>query len=225
MLSARIPTTKDEAGEYFIDRDGEAFTVILNFLRTERVHYGPVDRALVQTEAEFYRIPLPHSSFVWLDPNKLRNIDLEGHATIKGLLQFKTLFPWQEYTENTIFNNIAKIVKALTEMTVQKAGVFAATIALYQNSKKKDTISTSHRSVMPASNHLSDMSHLDVTFLEVIVYLEVVTQPVIELWCTYFKLHGFTDLTYTKKVHPIIHWAIDLSWNSSFFQKSVVTSL
>jgi len=207
MFSGRMTALQYRDGRYFIDRDGEAFSVILNFLRTQRVHYGQVDKSLVHAEAEFYRIPLPiDASSIGFDGGKIQNLDLEGHSTVKSLLQYKTLYPWQDYTEKTISNNIAKIVKALTEMTIQKAGVFAATIALYQNPKKKDTISTS-----PINE-----SHSDVTSLEVIVYLEVVTQPVIELWCTFFKLQGFTDLNYTKNAYPVIHWAIHLSWKSSF---------
>lgn len=68
FFSGRHGTLQDREGRFFIDRDGEAFNVILNFLRTNRVHYGAVDKALVHSEAEFYRIPLPiDASSMWLD--------------------------------------------------------------------------------------------------------------------------------------------------------------
>uniref|UniRef100_A0A6B2LTU5 Potassium channel tetramerisation-type BTB domain-containing protein n=1 Tax=Arcella intermedia TaxID=1963864 RepID=A0A6B2LTU5_9EUKA len=58
MFSGRYPTAKDMDGKYFIDRDGPAFGVILNFLRTDRVFLGTVEPSLVYAEAEYYRLPL-----------------------------------------------------------------------------------------------------------------------------------------------------------------------
>lgn len=47
-------------GEIFIDRDGDAFAPLLNFLRTGMLHLPPsISEAAVRCEADFYCICLP----------------------------------------------------------------------------------------------------------------------------------------------------------------------
>jgi hypothetical protein len=41
LLSGNIPSTKDAKGNYFIDRDGQYFVPILEFLRTGEVVVPP----------------------------------------------------------------------------------------------------------------------------------------------------------------------------------------
>jgi len=58
-------------------------------------------------------------------------------------------------------------------------------------------------------------SETGVAWLDVIIYLKQVGQPLIEIWCLYLKRQGFIDISYTKKTHPILHWSITLHWNAS----------
>ena len=54
LLSGRIPSTRDEVGAIFIDRDPDLFEIILHFMRTKEVN--PRDRNIrnIRTEAEYY---------------------------------------------------------------------------------------------------------------------------------------------------------------------------
>ena len=46
--------------EYFVDRDGDAFAPVLNYLRTGQLHVpAGVSEASVREEAAFYCVPLP----------------------------------------------------------------------------------------------------------------------------------------------------------------------
>jgi len=54
MLSGRIKSTKDKHGAYFIDRDPSLFRVILNYLRTKRLHVENVNLKALKHEAEYF---------------------------------------------------------------------------------------------------------------------------------------------------------------------------
>ena len=58
MFSGRIPVARDSKGNFFIDRDGQTFRFILNFLRSSklRVPSDPQDREQLIEEADFYQI-------------------------------------------------------------------------------------------------------------------------------------------------------------------------
>jgi len=56
MLSGRIASLKDETGAYFIDRDPEVFTPILNYLRTKELNFSGISTSAVLHEAQFYGI-------------------------------------------------------------------------------------------------------------------------------------------------------------------------
>ena len=57
LLSGKIPTLKDDHGCYFIDRDGQLFVPILNYLRTGKWLCAPkYDEKQVLEEARFYCI-------------------------------------------------------------------------------------------------------------------------------------------------------------------------
>lgn len=54
-----VPCVRDEEGNIFIDRDGELFGVVLNFLRTGHLLHGPnVSQKLLKMELDFYQIPM-----------------------------------------------------------------------------------------------------------------------------------------------------------------------
>lgn len=57
LLNSQVPTSKDDQGRYFIDRDGNLFRYILQFLRTSQVHVNEIqliEELLI--EADFYQL-------------------------------------------------------------------------------------------------------------------------------------------------------------------------
>lgn len=56
LLSNRIPSVVDENGAFFIDRDPDLFSVILNFLRTKNVNMDGVNLTALLHEAEYFGI-------------------------------------------------------------------------------------------------------------------------------------------------------------------------
>jgi len=57
LLSDALPTTKDENGSYFIDRDGQFFSPILTYLRTNEISIpNTMTKEDVIREARFYSI-------------------------------------------------------------------------------------------------------------------------------------------------------------------------
>eukprot|EP01112_Ceratiomyxa_fruticulosa_P017831 TRINITY_DN5625_c0_g1_i1.p1 TRINITY_DN5625_c0_g1~~TRINITY_DN5625_c0_g1_i1.p1 ORF type:complete len:160 (-),score=10.66 TRINITY_DN5625_c0_g1_i1:59-538(-) len=57
LLSGRFGDLKDENGAFFIDRNGEYFSHILEFLRTSELTVPQgVDKKLISREARFYSI-------------------------------------------------------------------------------------------------------------------------------------------------------------------------
>jgi len=96
-----------------------------------------IDPDLVYNEAEYYRIPLIASWEEFADSQELRDqLDLEGEKNIVALLRKATLAPWYNYAQQTITTNMPKLVKVLSRGSEQH-GSFGASLALYQNEKKK----------------------------------------------------------------------------------------
>jgi hypothetical protein len=56
MFSGRHPTAKDAKGRYFVDRDGDMFAIVLNFLRTGFLFWPKDDnaRSQLKLELEYY---------------------------------------------------------------------------------------------------------------------------------------------------------------------------
>jgi len=78
MFSGRHPFTKDSNGHYFIDRDGEAFGYILNFLRRDEMLWpkNPILKKGVKLDLEFFGlshlvIPFSDSVILTRDLNEL----------------------------------------------------------------------------------------------------------------------------------------------------------
>src|SRR3546814_14143351 len=71
---------------------------------------------------------------------------------------------------------------------VKQNGGFGATIAFYQNAKKKDTLATSwEKEGLKAGPHRDDPLFLahrapEVSWYDIILYLEKVEQPLMEMW-------------------------------------------
>jgi len=65
LLEGKIPTKKDETGAIFIDRDGQYFSVILEYLRTREVVVPPnLTRSSILREMAFYCISLDDNYLV-----------------------------------------------------------------------------------------------------------------------------------------------------------------
>jgi len=59
LLSEDMPSSRDEEGCYFIDRNGKTFQILLDFLRTGELIIPPtVNERAVYLEADFYSIDL-----------------------------------------------------------------------------------------------------------------------------------------------------------------------
>eukprot|EP01124_Arcella_intermedia_P020854 TRINITY_DN2840_c0_g1_i3.p1 TRINITY_DN2840_c0_g1~~TRINITY_DN2840_c0_g1_i3.p1 ORF type:complete len:278 (-),score=62.68 TRINITY_DN2840_c0_g1_i3:246-1079(-) len=166
MFSGRYPTAKDMDGKYFIDRDGPAFGVILNFLRTDRVFLGTVEPSLVYAEAEYYRLPLVPEWEVDVEVQTQIPLDLEGEKSIVSLLRKATLSPWYAFAQQTIHDNMPKLVSVLSRGS-QQNGSFGASLALYQNEKKKNTLSTSWKTEGPESGEAGPLGgHFSYVLLQ-----------------------------------------------------------
>ncbi|XP_045199627.2 BTB/POZ domain-containing protein KCTD6-like [Mercenaria mercenaria] len=59
LMTGEVPCTRDEKGSYFIDRDGQVFRHILNYLRSDRLTtpFGFRDLILLKVEADYYGLP------------------------------------------------------------------------------------------------------------------------------------------------------------------------
>ena len=59
MLSGRIPSAKDDQDNYLIDRDGEVFLDVLNYLRCDKLVLpeGFNELRLIECEADFFMLP------------------------------------------------------------------------------------------------------------------------------------------------------------------------
>eukprot|EP01114_Cavostelium_apophysatum_P024179 TRINITY_DN9393_c0_g1_i1.p1 TRINITY_DN9393_c0_g1~~TRINITY_DN9393_c0_g1_i1.p1 ORF type:complete len:306 (-),score=51.70 TRINITY_DN9393_c0_g1_i1:121-972(-) len=63
LVGGTIPSQLDKNGNYFIDRDGQYFTVLLEYLRTgDLVIPNGMKKSSVLREAEFYSIPITKNS-------------------------------------------------------------------------------------------------------------------------------------------------------------------
>jgi len=133
------------------------------------------------------------------------NLDLQGEKNIISVFRKATLSSWRDYSVKTIKKMMPKLVYNLTHIVKQNGG-FGATIAFYQNEKKKNSLATSWE---------KEGIKAGVSWYDVIIYLEKVEQPLIEMWCAYLKLQGFKDIRYIKRSYPVLHWSIELTWNLS----------
>jgi len=104
LLSGQMSTTKDDAGNLFIDRDGNLFGPILSFLRTNSINIpNDIDRNLVLREAQFYSLDemvqtmadsIKHNTEVDDKPNILKDgyyvgsFDTSNSKTCLAALQF-----------------------------------------------------------------------------------------------------------------------------------------
>jgi hypothetical protein len=60
IISGNFPTSRDNQNRIFIDRDGDLFGHVLNFLRTNKllVDLGLTELSSLRVEADFYRIEM-----------------------------------------------------------------------------------------------------------------------------------------------------------------------
>jgi len=64
MFSGRYNLVQDENGNYFLDRDGNLFRYILNYIRTSQVpELSDNELKLLREEAEFFFYFLPYDGY------------------------------------------------------------------------------------------------------------------------------------------------------------------
>lgn len=100
LLSGRIQSFRDERGAFFIDRDPDLFSLILNYLRTKDVDLKKCDIRALKIEAEFYAL----SPLI----KRLMLIDEMDHSSCGNLLFYCLLpapnIPLQEYAQVALKN-------------------------------------------------------------------------------------------------------------------------
>ncbi|KAH3731569.1 hypothetical protein Pelo_17602 [Pelomyxa schiedti] len=86
LLSGRIPSTLDETGAYFIDRNGDLFAPILDFMRTGKLIVPPcIHVDAIYNEAEYYQVQLPERP---APPQQH-----QSNATVYDFMAFKICYP------------------------------------------------------------------------------------------------------------------------------------
>ncbi|XP_070536084.1 BTB/POZ domain-containing protein KCTD6-like isoform X1 [Ptychodera flava] len=118
MFSGRIPTQKDSRGNYFIDRDGELFRYILNFVRSSRLGLpaGFQDWDALTIEADFFQIPELINALQELQNSReSKDEDIELHKTADYVEVI--------YQKHSTWGNSYKIYGS--ETTLKNLGVVA----------------------------------------------------------------------------------------------------
>ena len=119
--SKRIPSIVDENGAYFVDRNGEIFGDILEYLRTNELDVGAMEiskQKKIQKELDFYGIPLPKISEINEIKGKRRigvlQRDLYNPVMFFGFLPHET-----KDFGTTINNGISGCLPALQHLVNQ----------------------------------------------------------------------------------------------------------
>ena len=89
MFGGKLPleNSKDSEGNYFIDRDGELFKYILNFLRVSRLALPKdfQDTEALKLEIDFFQIrPLIDAFNEYMSPRMLLHFHIKGVNTMYG---------------------------------------------------------------------------------------------------------------------------------------------
>ncbi|XP_072050110.1 BTB/POZ domain-containing protein KCTD21-like [Amphiura filiformis] len=119
MFSGRLPTTKDEYGNYWIDGNGDIFRYVLEFLRRGCLmvpdHFQ--DFEILEKEADFYQLP---ELIQAVNAIKCKNADTE-----EGPLQYlvvKTSEFNSRYPCVNIFGPTDELEKLVTSFSQYDAG-------------------------------------------------------------------------------------------------------
>lgn len=90
LFSEQFAQKPDEKGEYFIDRNPWAFSLILEYFRTNILnmsHLTPQEKSTLELEIDFYQIPSLIKKTKKVAPRKIickNNIELNGDTIFKG---------------------------------------------------------------------------------------------------------------------------------------------
>lgn len=112
LLSEKFPSTLDEEGAYFIDRDGQFFAPILTWLRTNEISFPPslITKEDIIREARFYA----------LDPlvEELLREDMNSEAEVSPKNSFQCpseiathVLQYFQRQENSIFEILSQLNK------------------------------------------------------------------------------------------------------------------
>jgi len=106
ILSGNIPTTQDEEGAYFIDRDGQFFAPILTYLRTNEISFpNSMSKEDLIREVKFYAIQPLVDELTYEPPSAVGNINLlECPKEIE-----RYVFDYWARHQNTILNILERL--------------------------------------------------------------------------------------------------------------------
>eukprot|EP01129_Flabellula_baltica_P012236 TRINITY_DN5495_c0_g1_i1.p1 TRINITY_DN5495_c0_g1~~TRINITY_DN5495_c0_g1_i1.p1 ORF type:complete len:258 (+),score=34.00 TRINITY_DN5495_c0_g1_i1:27-800(+) len=184
----------DRKGRYFIDRDGQVFGVILNYLRTESL-VVPKDMSLrsVVQEASFYGIDLVAGQDEIFG---LPDIDVGEHVNLHHMLTQTAHNRWSEYAHQSIRENMGKVVKSLLDIIERESDPdLKVTLQLYRKANRNNSVSVNRLRAFPARYTIS-------------VYLSETSQVITEIWVNYLRNQGFADAEYDKQTYPAFCWVI-----------------
>ncbi len=118
LLSEKLPTTKDEEGAYFIDRDGQFFSPILTWLRTNEISIpqNSMTKEDVIREARYYTLqPLVDELTESANPanhmDDEASVNQEGKALACPSEIEKHVYGYWERHQQTILSILEKINK------------------------------------------------------------------------------------------------------------------
>jgi len=146
--SNTIKSTLDETGAYFVDRNGELFGEILDYLRNGEFSIGRINstqkRKLI-TELDFYGIPLPKVMNLAAD-NKVKVLLIQAHPDDIAYLNYS--YPKKYFAEEELAqwinanmhkdinqNNHIQLTKLL-EFLISKGWNVVSTAAYSQHSSR-----------------------------------------------------------------------------------------
>ena len=114
MFGGKFEMIYDDAGCAFIDRDGDMFRHVLNFLRTGRLLLSKEfnDFDLLEVEADFYQIQPLSNSVMEQKPS------MDGRNTILELYtKTKLCWEWGDSDDDEEDNYSTRVIKRIVKVT------------------------------------------------------------------------------------------------------------
>lgn len=175
LISNRVPTTLDQEGRYFIDRDGQFFAPILTFLRTGELSIPPT-----MTKEDLYR----EATFYLVEPLVKMLEEMKEQEERENRVCAWTLFEnssWKIYVDSYL-NKYEKDISNFIRNR-NKRGYLSAVI-------KVELIESDNDWAPSLQNNESLL----------ILYLKSCTDMLIDCFGTYFQANGFyVEYSYSER--------------------------